>query len=1459
MTSFDSVQAQTVDSALARVVGATDEHELEAAWVAGLRGRRDPADRDRILAAAGRRLHAFDEVVDDHLRHHWLDDVVHDLQGRNGEPLGEDLAVIMAAEIREAFARADDDLAALRKALAAGTDMHDFSAQSSLAATRLRDLGRMAERLRGTELMALVPDEDARLVRELADSSGFRGRLLAAVPESLRASRDDLLRWAAGAGADQELPRLLRRLIRETTQIHRIEFPSGTGIATPGWDGIVECAERNQFVPEGHSGWEVSVQQSGSDQKARDDYDKRVEEVATERRRDMHYVAVVCAPWTKARDFEQEKRSLGDFRSVRALNVNSLEDWLECAPSTSLWLRELMGEPVDGVSLLSAWWDKWLESTEPALNTGVVLAGREPLADTLRDRCQQPGGGIITIGGQVHRDEILAFVAAALVTPDNPDLSPVDALYVDDHGAAKRLLAADAIPISSPLTRALTVVVPSRDFAKHLPASSRHRMIVPIPGGSQPEIVLEAADSSVVAERLRAAGVGHYRADELGSLARMSLMALRRCLAINPDVYRPRWAAGRVEEALRRSLMLNSWDQSRDGDRQIVERFVGRLHEEVAETLNKLDSGDAPIVLTGEVRHVVSPMDTWTLLDHQLALGDLEAFSEVAHDVLTEPDPPYEMTGFGRMQARYDGLRAKYSSTIKRGVATTLALMGSRPPTLRGSITPASAAASGIVWRILRSANEDKSPRTWSAVVEVLPLLAEADPEAVLSNLRTCLTEHHAFADAMFADGDADEVGFPSPSPHLRVLDALEVLAWSSDHLMAAADVLARLAAIDPGGRWSNRPSESLASIMCAWSPNTSAAIEKRLTVVEMLRRQHEPVAWELMMSMLPGPGGIQAQERGPLYRGWKHGEPVVLHHDYVKTVESVSEMLLEDVGIDAGRWADLIRHVSGWPDAIRSELIGALGRVADTEPDEAFKCEVWPELHEMVTRHRRLSEANWTLPEAELALFDPLIKRLRPADPVTLYQELFSSGLMHVDDVSAADGLEAFRETLRPRQAEAVGAILSDGVIEAVLKFAEAVEQPRMVGLALASNDATLDIDMLELMHATTEVGTQVALGYFQHRFVEFGWAGMNRLIAENGLSPQVVADLHRAPPPLELPWTRVDAHGTEVASEYWARTTYYDIGIPNDSIELLQVLRRLRGAGRRDLVQLLLSVTADSHESDPAYAEEAAICLEQWIQEDSHQGLSDDGMVAWTLGRLIKVLGAHREHLGRSRVTRLEWQYYPILEHNPEFEARNLYREMARDPELFAWMVELAFKPSRMSTSSMREQTEASRRMAHNAFRVLRKWPSAHFVQASEEDSRIDAVQLGAWVDRARERLAEIDRAKIGDEMIGAALASSPADSDGEWPGLAVRQLIERLQSDSVDSGFYIAVRNQRGVTSRALTAGGAQERELARNYYTQRQRFGQWPRTAAIFAALAESYEREAEREDEEAEAHRRGLPR
>ena len=1454
---------EIVDSALQRIAEATDYYEFEQAWIEGLRrlSASNAGDmRVLLLAEAGRRLNVFDEMADDAARRSWLRQVVEEERLRGNASLGGELAAVAANELREAFARARPEIADLRAAVTAGESLQEFAIRCPLAADRVRDLGRIADGLSGSGLLALGPAEDLGIARELANALIPPIPLVPSVPESLRVTRDDLLGWAKAAGSDQALPRLVRSLIAETEpSAEWLDMPAGTAVASSGWDGIVRCARGNRYVPAGQSVWELSTKQSGSHEKAGRDYDKRVDKTPHEERTDVAYVAVVCAPWIKARDFEQDRTTKGDFRQVEALNVDSLEAWLECAPAATVWLREQMGAPVAGIGLLAAWWSKWLESTRTPLDEGFVLAGREQAAERLRDRCRQ-GRGVVTVGGRIQRDEILAFVSAALVAGDTSETPFGDVLYVDTHDAARRLFAAEALSGNeghSQPTPALTVVVPSAEFAEHLPAGSPHRMIVPVPGTTQAEIALNAVDSRLVAQRLQDNRVELHAAHQLGGMARMSLMALRRHLSVDPALHTPEWAKRQTDKMLRRSLLLGGWNKAHSGDLQIVERFTGLTSDAVAEALRQFDASDAPMTTTGELVHAVSPADTWKLLHDQLSASDVAEFAEIAHEVLTDADPMRELANEEVLRAQIEGIQAKYSSQLKQGVATTLALAGSKPSAAGGATTSNSGMAEGTTRRLLRSAMDDATPRTWAAVSDTLPLLAEAAPEAVLEALRTCLAESHAFAQAMFADGDSDWFGFTASSPHFRILNALEVIAWSPEHLLATVDVLARLAQIDPGGRYSKRPAESLASVMCPWLPNTSADAADRLAAVRMLRQSRAKIAWALMLSMLPDRHGVQYPSEMPRYRDWRLAQPVVTQQEYADTTAAIAAMLIEDVGEDSERWAALIGRITDLPDEARRKAIAAISTLAATDPDEAFKSRMWPLLRDLVARHRRHSQANWALIETELEALEQVQDRLRPAMPAVFHGHLFSSGLLHLDGVGAADGYEEFQAALRPKQAEAVGVILVDGGLEAVFDFARSVDQPRRVGTALAYCNPALDKDVLEAMEAASMEITEVALGYFDHRFAELRWEGVDELLTENDVSPQVAADVLRSPPPVELPWTRVDALGDEVATEYWRRVSYYDLGIPQEMTQLLEVCRRLRKAESLELARTLLAVRSTTHASQSEFAEEAAAWLEQWIEQPSTEAVDND-MAYWELASLFKVLDKHRSHLGTSRIAILEWQYHPLLHHDPEFSAPNLYRELVSNPELFVHLIESAFKPASVTPDERPPLTDAQQQMALSAYQVLLKWPASQFVPSLGDDGGLDADSLQEWVDNARALLAEIDRSDIGDEMIGGALAASPEDPGGEWPGIAVRNLLERLQCDSVEKGFLMAVRNQRGVTSRSSTAGGEQERQLAESYRDQSRRFQEWPRTTAIFSRLARGYEHEASLHDREAETIHRGLP-
>ena len=65
----------------------------------------------------------------------------------------------------------------------------------------------------------------------------------------------------------------------------------------------------------------------------------------------------------------------------------------------------------------------------------------------------------------------------------------------------------------------------------------------------------------------------------------------------------------------------------------------------------------------------------------------------------------------------------------------------------------------------------------------------------------------------------------------------------------------------------------------------------------------------------------------------------------------------------------------------------------------------------------------------------------------------------------------------------------MSSGGFKALFEFAAAVDNPRQVGRVLARCRPGLDEQVLTAMDSAHEAVTQVALGYFGHRFLTMGW----------------------------------------------------------------------------------------------------------------------------------------------------------------------------------------------------------------------------------------------------------------------------------------------------------------------------------------------------------------------------------
>jgi hypothetical protein len=126
------------------------------------------------------------------------------------------------------------------------------------------------------------------------------------------------------------------------------------------------------------------------------------------------------------------------------------------------------------------------------------------------------------------------------------------------------------------------------------------------------------------------------------------------------------------------------------------------------------------------------------------------------------------------------------------------------------------------------------------------------------------------------------------------------------------------------------------------------------------------------------------------------------------------------------------------------------------------------------------------------------------------------------------------------------------------------------------------------------------------------------------------------------------------------------------------------------------------------------------------------------------------------------------------------------------------------------------------------------------------VDEAALVAWVTQARSLAQAADRLMVCDREIGRVLAYAPQDTDGTWPARPVRNLIESLQNQDIESALSTEVRNRRGVHVRG--DDGAAERGLRDKYLAMAAQVQRdCPRTAAIIREVADDYDAEARAED------------
>jgi len=1251
-------------------------------------------------------------------------------------------------------------------------------------------------------------------------------------------SAEDLSDWANRTDGAVSLPTLLAHLVQATHgSTVRLRFPADEGVRHPGWDGFTSTETGSPYVPKGHAGWEITAQRSNTAQKANDDYQKRTAEPTPLDPSNAAFVFVTLRHWPDKEKWAKARRDEGPWREVRVYDADDLVHWIERAPAVGLWLATRLRKRPPGTRELEEVWEEWSLATQWPLTEDLVLSDRDQdAAEVLRWLRGEPC--VLSLQATTT-DEVVAFFHATISDlPDETAGAYRARCLVATTASAARDLA------NAPAPLILLLTDPEPGLARRL-AERGHYVLQayderPVTRGEVRTLARSSREG--IASALTAAGIAAPRSEALARDSARNLAVLRRLIPGAPGRL-PTWAEESPPHALLAALLVGGWDEDAEADRARLSEIADQPYEAVIATLAPyVGELDHPLQKVGSTWRIASPYDAWFLLAKHLTSTDIARFEAAAYAVLGSADPRFDMDPNERWMASVHRVQPDYSRMLRQGIGQVLILLALWGDQIR-TAPDAGRRADAIVGKLLQGADQ----RRWWSLSSDFRLLAEASPGAFLAAIEASLDQNDPSIRALFGH---DEGGVFGAEYLADLMWALESLAWSPDLMPRVTHVLARLDAIDTEPRgFSNGPANSLREIHLLWIPQTYATLDQRLRALDLIRKQETDAAWKLMLATLPKGHDVSSPTPMPRWRDFSVDTVETVTWGLIgRGAAEITKRLLADVGLNAERWSHLLDRLAD----LAPDTEGAIAALEAAEPqitDKTDRAAIWEKLRHVLHHHRQFPDAERSLPEAVLDRLEAAYNRFAPTDPLERIAWLFQQSVQLPKPSS--EGWEAQGRDIDTARQHAAQALYADGGIPAVLSLARLTETAGYIGKALYDSelpapevDALLEASVKSDNARERDVGHGLVVAGFPDRKESWAAALIAKAKAENWGDTSLLTIL-RALPMKRWLWDQVSQLGGEIEAAYWRRAPVF--WMSEDDEDTVYAIRRLIRVGRARHAVPLAGRDKQNHLPTDL--------LINLLQEAARQPFEDDrdhnepAMFQHYLAAILQRLD-ERDDVDRDALIAVEWNYLQVLEHSRR-PATALLKALSEQPKLFVEMLSAVFKASEESgvVDPEPEDPEHARAVADQAYRLLDLW---NRIPGTREDGTIDGEVLEAWIKEARRLAKAVGREDIADHRIGYMLSASPMGSDGNWPAEPVREVIDLFRSQSMIKGFWIGKSNRRGVTTRMPRDGGELERQEAAKYRTWAKAIAfDHPHTAKALDTLAENYDQEARRHDEDAE--------
>lgn len=874
-------------------------------------------------------------------------------------------------------------------------------------------------------------------------------------------------------------------------------------------------------------------------------------------------------------------------------------------------------------------------------------------------------------------------------------------------------------------------------------------------------------------------------------------------------------------------LLIGGWSDKNDNDKIIVSRILNKEYEDCLPIIKDISKQPNKLLVFKDgiwlVNNRIELLKTLGSLIFDNDLNNLKAIVEL---VLHEEDPAFELSKDQRYLASIQGKVVIHSSILRKSLAEGIALIGNHAKLFTQCTL---SKAENIVLTLIRELLNEATWQQWATLNNLLPDLAEANPNEFLKQVDNALSLNPCPFDKVF---EQEGSGFGQANYLTGLLWGLEALAWNPQHLVRVVCILGELARHDTGGNWANRPINSLTKILLPWRPQTTADLEKRKTAITTVVREEPDIGWNLLLELLPNKHLTAFENYKPKWQNIisSEWEANISNQEYWEQNDFFGDLIVGMTEKDIERNLELIQNLDNLPEKSFEIYIDKLSLETFEQLSEEDKKRIWNELTAVYVKHRKYTDAAWALPTHMVNKIESVSKKFAPSNLFLVHQYLFSERDFELYEDN--NDFENEQSKLDEKRKVAIEELLTYGGIEQVIEFVKVVSSPQAVGYALASisNTDTDEYLLPNLLTTSDNKLKEFLNSYILKSLREKGWGWVDNISRLNWLKDDTGQFLSYLPFS-ENTWERVEFWLSEDESKYWTRTFANPLYVETDikfAVNKLLHYERPRAALRCMSSWMFRSKDIDSEQ-----------CIAVLISSmDSKEDINV--LVPYEVVKLIKYLQSEEE-VNQEALAKIEWAYLPWLDYKLDARPRLLEWKLGTDANFFCQIIQSIYRSINDNFKTVTID-ENNRQSATNAWQLLHNWNT---VPGTDMKGHFDSDSFQEWFEEVKKVCIDSGHYKVAMQQIGGVLINKLEDGDGLWINRTIVNALNGRDAEELRCGYSMGLYNARG--AHWVDPTGKPEKQLAKNYRDNAETIENagYHRFAITLRELADSYEQDAER--------------